>query len=318
MMLIALLSLWLQTASSSSPAQNATPQTISDVFRDLHREMLTALPGLLKGALVFTVFYLIARTGARIIALTAPRVHADAGAVLLLSRVYYYGVLAFGSITALGMAGLNILPLVTGLGLTGFALGFALKDVLSNLLSGIMLLIYRPFNIGDQIATSGFEGTIITIRMRDTVLQADDGRLIIIPNTKLITEVVVNNSTAQLVRDSVEVNFAATVNLLEARQLLARAMNELTSISGRIEPAISIKETNDHTPRLEGRFWYDPRRINPTMIRNEVAQAIKRAFEKAGIQPSMPVFRGPQEPKSSGETRSDEGSGESNAASASS
>jgi small-conductance mechanosensitive channel len=92
---------------------------------------------------------------------------------------------------------MNVSALVTGLGLTGFALGFALKDVLSNLLSGIMLLLYRPFNIGDQIRMGEYEGTIETIRMRDTLVRARDGRLIVIPNTKLITEVVVNNTYAR-------------------------------------------------------------------------------------------------------------------------
>jgi hypothetical protein len=92
---------------------------------------------------------------------------------------------------------MNVSALVTGLGLTGFALGFALKDVLSNLLSGIMLLLYRPFNIGDHIRMGEYEGTIETIRMRDTLVRAADGRLIVIPNTKLITEVVVNNTYAR-------------------------------------------------------------------------------------------------------------------------
>jgi small conductance mechanosensitive channel len=116
--------------------------------------------------------------------------------VLLMSRVYYYGVLVFSVVTALGAGGLNVSALVTGLGLTGFALGFALKDVLSNFLSGIMLLLYRPFNIGDRIRMGEFEGTIQTIRIRDTLVHAADGRLIIIPNTKLITEVVVNYNAA--------------------------------------------------------------------------------------------------------------------------
>src|SRR5690606_21360509 len=101
--------------------------------------------------------------------------------------------------------GLDITALITGLGLTGFALGFALKDVLSNLISGIMLLIYRPFQIGDQIAMGTYEGKIETIRMRDTVLRGYDGRMIIIPNSKLITEVVINNRSVQLVREAIEV-----------------------------------------------------------------------------------------------------------------
>ena len=180
--------MFLQQPTSSPPT------TLREVFTKMQADLLQALPGVFRGALVFLVFLLVAWVGRRIIALAAPRVRADTGAVLLLSRVYYYGILIFGIITALGAAGLNVTALVTGLGLTGFALGFALKDVLSNLLSGIMLLLYRPFNIGDHIRMGEYEGTIETIRMRDTLVRAADGRLIVIPNTKLITDVVVNNT----------------------------------------------------------------------------------------------------------------------------
>lgn len=163
-----------------------------------------------RGVLVFLVFWIVAGAGRRVIALTAPRVRADTGVVLLLSRIYYYGILIFGAITALGAAGMNVSALVTGLGLTGFALGFALKDVLSNLLSGIMLLLYRPFNIGDRIRMGEYEGLIETIRMRDTLVRADDGRLIVIPNTKLITEVVVNSTHARQRDPETDASEAAT------------------------------------------------------------------------------------------------------------
>jgi small-conductance mechanosensitive channel len=175
----------------------APPATLTEVFAQLHADLLRALPGMFRGVLVFLIFWIVAGAGRRVIALAAPRVRADTGVVLLLSRVYYYGILIFGTVTALGAAGMNVSALVTGLGLTGFALGFALKDVLSNLLSGIMLLLYRPFNIGDYIRMGEYEGTIETIRMRDTLVRAGDGRLIVIPNTKLITEVVVNHTHAR-------------------------------------------------------------------------------------------------------------------------
>ena len=170
----------------------ASRQVLAGVAARLQERLLVALPGVLMGVLIFAIFWLAARIGRRVIAHAAPRVHADTGVVLLLSRVYYYGVLAFGLLTALDSAGLNVSALIAGLGLTGFALGFALKDVLSNFLSGIMLLIYRPFGLGDEIRMGEYEGRIETIRIRDTIVRGDDGRLIIIPNTKLITEVVVN------------------------------------------------------------------------------------------------------------------------------
>jgi small-conductance mechanosensitive channel len=151
---------------------------------------------LATAAAVFFAFWLAASIGRRLIAYAAPRVKADTSVVLLLSRLCYYGILVFGAITALGTAGLDVRALVAGLGLTGFALGFALKDVLSNFVSGVMLLAYRPFRIGDVIEMNEFLGIIEGIRIRDTLVRTADGRLVIIPNTKLITEVVVNHTDA--------------------------------------------------------------------------------------------------------------------------
>jgi small conductance mechanosensitive channel len=170
------------------------PPSLTGVLNEFREKAVEAVPAILTGLAVLLVFWIVAAVGRRLIALAAPRVKADTGVVLLLSRLYYYGVLTFGLITALGTAGVEVGALVAGLGLTGFALGFALKDVLSNFVSGIMLLAYRPFHIGDVIEMGEFLGTIETIRIRDTLVRTADGRLVIIPNTKLITEVVVNHT----------------------------------------------------------------------------------------------------------------------------
>jgi len=107
-----------------------------------------------------------------------------------LSRVAKVILLLLGVVTALGTAGINVAALVTGLGLTGFALGFALKDVLSNLLAGVLILIYRPFRRNDCIAVAGFEGTVVDIDLRYTYLQAE-GKKVLIPNATLFTNTIV-------------------------------------------------------------------------------------------------------------------------------
>jgi small-conductance mechanosensitive channel len=95
----------------------------------------------------------------------------------------------FGIITALGTARVNVSALVASLGLTGFALGFALKDALSNTLAGVLILIYKPFRRGDHIITSGFEGTVEQIDLRYTTL-GSSGDKILIPNSTMFTNPV--------------------------------------------------------------------------------------------------------------------------------
>ena len=174
-------------------AEPQGPDNARQVIEGVRRSVLQATPRILMALGLFLAFIFLAWLGKRTIALAAPRVRADTGTVLLLSRVYYYGIITFGAITALATLRIDVSALIAGLGLTGFALGFALKDVLSNLVAGIMLLVYRPFDIGDYIEMGVYHGRIETIRMRDTIVRDREDRLIVIPNTKLITEVVVNN-----------------------------------------------------------------------------------------------------------------------------
>ena len=272
--------------ATPTPSLAAKRDQIAHVFVDLYAKVINSLDDIIIGTVVFSVFFAAAMIGQRVIAHAAPRVRADTGVVVLLSRVYYYSILTFGLLTALQAAGLDVTALVAGLGLTGFALGFALKDVLSNLLSGIMLLIYRPFNIGDQIEMGAYEGTIQTIRMRDTVVRGYDGRLVIIPNTKLITEVVINNTAVRLLRESV--SFAVPADDAEvAKEIFVRSMINHTAIRGRVEPLIIVRQHDPRTTHLEGRFWYDPRRADKTAVRDEVSEVVSKAFAEAGLHATI-------------------------------
>jgi small conductance mechanosensitive channel len=105
----------------------------------------------------------------------------------LISRVVSILIVVLGAITALGTIGINISAVVAGLGLTGFAIGFAFKDSISNLLAGILLLIYRPFKLKDYITIAGHEGLVTNIDLRYTTIENDQHR-ILIPNSKILTD----------------------------------------------------------------------------------------------------------------------------------
>jgi len=116
----------------------------------------------------------------------------------LIGQVARLALWTFGSVTALGTVGINISALVAGLGLTGFALGFAFRDALSNLLAGILIFLYRPFQRGDQIAVVGFEGAVAAIDLRYTTLKSGD-KTFLIPNSTLFTNpITIAGSPAQL------------------------------------------------------------------------------------------------------------------------
>ena len=98
-------------------------------------------------------------------------------------------MLIVGLITALGTLGVNISAIVAGLGLTGFAFGFAFKDMLSNFISGILIFIYEPFKLGDTIEVEGKTGKVIDINLRYLTIEAEDQK-VLVPNSISVSKVI--------------------------------------------------------------------------------------------------------------------------------
>ena len=98
-------------------------------------------------------------------------------------------MLILGLITALGTLGVNISAIVAGLGLTGFAFGFAFKDMLSNFISGVLIFIYEPFNLGDTIEVEGKIGKVIDINLRYVTIEAEDQK-VLVPNSISVSKVI--------------------------------------------------------------------------------------------------------------------------------
>lgn len=148
------------------------------------------LPRVVGVIAIIIIFYIISKVAQVAIIKAGARLKFDSNLSSLFARTSKITLIILGFVTALGTLGINISALVAGLGLTGFALGFALKDTISNLLSGVLILLYRPFILGNTIVISGFEGEVVSIDLRYTRLKSD-GKIILIPNSKLFTDPIV-------------------------------------------------------------------------------------------------------------------------------
>ena len=94
--------------------------------------------------------------------------------------------------TALGTLGIDVSAMVAGLGLTGFAISFALKDTLSNFISGVLVLIYKPFNINDSIEIDKYKGVVIDVNLRYTVIN-QEGNEVLVPNSFIFSKPIIIN-----------------------------------------------------------------------------------------------------------------------------
>ncbi|MEW6407838.1 MAG: mechanosensitive ion channel domain-containing protein [Patescibacteria group bacterium] len=156
------------------------------------QKFIDHLPLYLLAVLVFMLFWVASRIEKVIVHIIVSKFKdkEKIEGILILERLGRSAVLILGGILALSLAGVNLTALMTGLGLVGFAVGFALKDMISNFLAGIIILIQRLFKIGDYIEIEKFSGKVISIEIRHTLLREDDGKIIIIPNSNLLSKIL--------------------------------------------------------------------------------------------------------------------------------
>jgi small conductance mechanosensitive channel len=163
---------------------------IERVIGELQIQMAAWAPKIGVAILVFAGFWFASVALRRVIISVASKTDPNLKFVFrMAARVVSAALLIFGAVTALGTMGVNVSALVAGLGLTGFALGFAMKDILSNLMSGVLILLYRPFSINDHITVTGLEGVVTEIDLRYTRLEKGE-QVYLIPNSLLITNTI--------------------------------------------------------------------------------------------------------------------------------
>jgi small-conductance mechanosensitive channel len=162
---------------------------VPTTFEQLRAMVVAYLPKLAFSVVVLIVFWLLASGAWQVVRQVGAARGLHAELTQLIARIVRATILVFGAVTALGTAGVDVAALVAGLGLTGFALGFALKDVISNVLAGILILFYKPFDYGDLITVTSFQGRVSDIDLRYTTLDAQE-RKFFVPNSMLFTNAI--------------------------------------------------------------------------------------------------------------------------------
>lgn len=152
-------------------------------------QVMQTLPQIAVGLLVFLIFWLAGCLAKFFIARLANRSENHRYLYRLIGQVVKVAIIIAGAISGLGTMGVNVSALVASLGLAGFALGFAFKDVLSNVLAGFLVLFYRPFRVGDTIAVGAFKGEVVDINLRYTVINSDSEHTLL-PNSTILTSPV--------------------------------------------------------------------------------------------------------------------------------
>jgi len=241
------------------------------------------VPRALAALAVLALFWVMAATVRATLRLVFRRVISDLTIENLFKQLAYYAVWAIGILVAADVLGFEPGAVITGLGLTGLALGFALKDIISNFVSGIIILGLRPFEIGDEIVVGQTEGTVQRIELRATAIRTYDGRLVLVPNAELFTSRVTNNTAAPVRRAAVEIPVGYGTDFGAAEQGLLAAARKVPAVLAEPAPSVRLRQLGPADVLMELRFWTDSRRADLLATMSSVRRAVVETFQEAGI-----------------------------------
>lgn len=280
----------LNQAFDKRPLAIDVGQRLYETVRQFFRDTISNLPAFI-GALIVVFFTWGVASAVRYAAFKwAQKTEGDSNTEVLIGRLSYGGVWVLGTVVALGVLGLDFAALLGAFGLTSVAIGFSLKDVLSNYISGVILLAARPFRINDQVVIEDFEGTITQIQLRGTTLRTYDGRLVYIPNQEVFQASIINNTASPRRRSSVIVGIDYGEDLSTAQKVILNALHNMPEVETNPAADILVKELAPSTVNLEVRFWVDSRRAGYLATTSHVTQAIKEALEQANIDMPTDIY----------------------------
>jgi small conductance mechanosensitive channel len=180
----------------------------------------------------------------------------DAGVVKFINSIAKFTLYAILLVTVVGILGFETTSLVTVFGSAALAVGISLQGSLSNFAGGILLLIFRPFKIGDYIITGTNEGTVISVEILYTRLRTADNKIVILPNGTLSNSSIINvTGIDEFRRLDIQVGVSYKADVNQAKKVLMKVMESQSDIIKEREMIVVIKSFDDNCVRLETQAW---------------------------------------------------------------
>jgi small-conductance mechanosensitive channel len=212
----------------------------------------------------------------------------------LLIRFSKFIIYTVAVVIALDLLGVNVLPLIAGAGVAGIAIGFAAKDTLSNLIAGVLLIIDRPFEVGDRIevwsapAGSATWGDVIDIGLRATKIKTTDNIIIIIPNNEIMVRDIINYTIiSENIRVRINIGIAYDADLQKTKNVILQVAQATEGVADDPPPKVVVRNFGESSVDLQLRVWiHDARRRMDTI--SDITDKVKEAFDAEGIEIPYP------------------------------
>jgi small conductance mechanosensitive channel len=189
-------------------------------------------------------------------------------------------------ITVVSMLGVATTSFIAVLGAAGLAIGLALRDSLSNFAGGVLMIVFKPYKVGDYVEMQGQGGTVQAIQILNTVLLTPDNKTIFIPNGPIINGNVINYTSEQQRRVDINVGIGYGSNIDVARKTLLAIMHADTRVLPTPEPDVVVSELGDSAVVLRARAWVNTPDYWGMLF--DFQEQAKKAFDLAGIEIPFP------------------------------
>ncbi|KAA5968221.1 MULTISPECIES: small-conductance mechanosensitive channel MscS [Pantoea] len=222
---------------------------------------------------------------ARIIANAVNRLlrarHIDTTVADFLSALVRYGIIAFTLIAALGRIGVQTTSVIAILGAAGLAVGLALKDSLSNLAAGVLLVIFRHFRAGEFVDLGGIMGTVMNVQIFSTTLKSADGKLVVVPNGKIITGNIVNFSREPIRRNEFIIGVSYDADVDQVLTLLREVVDADSRVLQEKGVQVGLNELAASSMNFVVRCWSNSGDLQDVYW--DLLKNFKRALDGKGI-----------------------------------
>jgi len=251
------------------------------------------IPNLVAALVTFALFYLFWRALRKMVRSAAKRTNVDETAASFIDAVLKYLILSIAVVSSLNQMGVQTASLLASLGVLGITIGFAAKDGLSNVISGIFIFWDRPFVIGDLVEVEGKYGRVSAITMRSTRVVTPDGKMLAIPNNTIVSTTVASYTNFPHLRLDVSFTVGVREDLGQIEELLLAMCRSEPKASADPEPAILTMALNDYNVEMELRIWIQDEREHISLhshFRRRLFETLRDAgvdmpFETIQLQP---------------------------------
>lgn len=284
-LLLAGCTLTSTTESFDLTSPEAAVTTLSGVLTGF----LLFLPQLLAAMVLFVVTLYLAAWMSRLVQHILEKRRTDSGMTLLVYHLSRWTIVILGTITALRQVNFEVTTFLAGLGILGFTLGFALQDISQNVIAGFLLLIQKPFALGDLIEIDEYTGTVRFVDLRATELITRDGHNVLIPNAHVFTKPIINFSRQATWRINLPIGVAYDSDLELVQRVTLSTVQTLPDVLDEPAPMLHFHTFGDYAIQLTLNYWVDGRVTNPFTARHPAIIAIQKAYAQAGIEIPFPI-----------------------------